>query len=316
MTPRTRAGLIKFRPVTPGSRVALVAPASPFDRAAFDAGVAELRRLGLDPVFDDSVFSRQTIVAGEAADRARSWSAAMTAEGVDAVIAVRGGYGSAEILPWLDAAALRRARTAFIGYSDVTALHAFLGSHVRLASVHGAMIDGRIAVGRSAYDEPTFLGSLGTSPLGELSPDGLEVLKQGEVTGPLFGGTLTQLVASLGTPFEFLPPAGHVLFLEEVGERPYRLRRMLTQLRQSGRLASASGVVFGEMLRCDEPNGTLSARAVLAELLRDFPGPVLFGFPSGHVSKPFLSMPLGVEVQLIATSSDRPALVFRESAAA
>jgi muramoyltetrapeptide carboxypeptidase len=104
-------------------------------------------------------------------------------------------------------------------------------------SVHGPMIDGRLSVGEQAYDRASFVGSLGTTPLGTLAPAGLEVISPGDASGPLFGGTLSQLVASLGTPFQFSPPAGHVMLIDEVGERPYRIRRMLTQLAQSGVLA-------------------------------------------------------------------------------
>ena len=313
VTPRTRAGLIKFRPVARGSQVALVAPASPFDRAEFDRGVAALAGLGFTAVFEDSVFAGGPIVAGAAARRAEALARACTRGDVDAVIAVRGGYGSAETLPWLDAAALRRSRTAFVGYSDVTSVHAFLNCHVRLTSVHGAMIAGRIAAGPGAYDMPSWLGSLSETPVGELAPEGVEVIRSGEVVGPLFGGTLTQIAASLGTPYEFLAPPGHVLFLEEVGERPYRLRRSLTQLRQSGRLASVAAVVFGQLPRCDEPGGAVTARAVIAELFAEFPGPVLFGFPSGHTTTPMLSLPLGVETRVVAR--DRPRLVLLEAAA-
>jgi muramoyltetrapeptide carboxypeptidase LdcA involved in peptidoglycan recycling len=133
-----------------------------------------------------------------------------------------------------------------------------------VASVHGAMIDGRLAKGPSAYDVPSFLGSLGTTPLGEISPDGLDVLRHGEARGPLFGGTLMQLAASLGTPYEFVPPTGSVLFLEDVGERPYRIRRLLTQLSQSGRFSGAAAIVCGEFSRCDEPGGT-QHRAIAAK---------------------------------------------------
>ena len=119
---------------------------------------------------------------------------------------------------------------------------------------------------------------------GSWRPPSAETIRAGEATGTLFGGTLTQLLASLGTPFAFDPPAGHVLFLDEVGERPYRLDRMITQLRQAGLLARASGVIFGELPRCDEPSGDPTARAVVAELFADFPGPVVFGFPSGHTT--------------------------------
>ncbi len=313
VTPRTRAGLIKFRPAGPGSRLALVAPASPFDRAEFDRGVTRLIELGFEVVYDDDVFAGGPIVAGRAADRAAALARACARGDVDVVLAVRGGYGSAETLPWLDQAALRRTRTAFVGYSDVTSVHAFLNCHVRLTSVHGAMIIGRIASGPEAFDRASWLGSLASTPLGELAPDGIEVLRPGEAVGPLFGGTLTQITASLGTPYEFLAPPGHVLFLEEINERPYRLRKSLTQLRQSGRLSSVAAIVFGQLPGCDEPGGAVTARQVVAEVFADFPGPILFGFPSGHTTTPLISLPLGVDTRVVAR--DRPRLVVEEAAA-
>ena len=313
MSSRTSAGWIRFRPVGRGGRIALVAPASPFDRAAFDAGAAELRRLGFDPVFDESVFDRHGFVAGSAAARARALDSAFTRDDVDAVLAVRGGYGSVELLPRLDPTRVIAARKAFVGYSDTTSLHVWLGSHLQMTSVHGPMIDGRLAEGISHYDAASFLSSLSTSPLGELRSDSLEIVKAGEAAGPLVGGTLTQILASLATPYEFTPPDNHVLFLDEVAERPYRLQRMLVQLRLSGRLARASAVVFGQLPRCDEPGGAASAIGVAAECLADFPGPVLFGFPSGHTTSPLVSLPFGVQARVLATGT--PALVVEEAAA-
>jgi muramoyltetrapeptide carboxypeptidase len=200
-----------------------------------------------------------------------------------------------------------------VGYSDTTAIHAFLNGHVRMASVHGVMVEGRLAAGARAYHLDSFLSSLGATPLGELAPEGLDVIRPGEAVGPIVGGTLTQLTASLGTPYEFLPPAPHVLFLEDVGERPYRIRRMLTQLRQSGRLSSTAAMVFGPMLRCEEPGGAVTARDVVAEFVADFPGPVLFGFPSGHTEGPSISLPFGVETRVVGTGP--PRLVMAEAAA-
>jgi muramoyltetrapeptide carboxypeptidase len=313
MTPRTEAGLVKFRALRAGSRVALVAPASPCDRAEFDAGLTELRRLGLEPVFDDSVFERRGFLAGSAETRAAALAHAWSLPDVDAIVAVRGGYGSVEVLPLLDRDLILRARTAFVGYSDVTSLHVFLGCGVGLASLHGPMVEGRLARGLSAYDPATFLRGLGTEPLGELTADGLEIIKPGEITGPLFGGTMTQLLASLATPFEFRPPAGYVLLLDEVGERPYRLHRMLTQLRLSGRLASAAAIVLGQWPRCDEPGGAVTARAVIDDVLEGFPGPVLFGFPSGHTTVPLISLPLGVRTRVVARGT--PVLIVEEAAA-
>ncbi len=314
---RTAAGLLKFRPVRPGSRIALVAPASSFDRAEFEAGVAELTRLGFQPVWDETVFAREVLSAGRPRVRAEAMQRAFDELEADAVIAVRGGYGSVEILPLLDVARLRRARVAFVGYSDVTSVHTFLAGNVEVASVHGAMVDGRLARGASAYDPQSFLQSLSEEPLGELSPEGLEAILPGEVNGPLVGGTLTQLLASLSTPYEFRPPPRHVLFIDEVNERPYRLHRMLTQLRLSGRLASAAAVVFGQMPGCDEPGGRITARDVIVEIMEGFPGPVLLGFPSGHTTSPLISLPLGVAARVIAPVEPAPArLVLAEAAAA
>jgi muramoyltetrapeptide carboxypeptidase len=169
---------------------------------------------------------------------------------------------------------------------------------------------GRQAAG---YDRGSFLAAVcRREPMGELSPPALETVQSGEASGILLGGTLTQLVASLGTPFAFAPPPGHVLFLDEVGERPYRLDRMITQLRQAGLLARAAAVVIGELPNCDEPSGNLTARAVMAELFADFPGPIVFGFPSGHTAGPAMTLPLGVSCRVIART--QPRLIIDEAA--
>jgi muramoyltetrapeptide carboxypeptidase len=313
MTTQARTAVERFRPVGPGSRIGLVAPASPFSREAFDAGVEELTRLGFVPVFDDRVFAREPIVAGSAAHRAAALQECFERSDIDAVLTVRGGYGSAEVLALLDPARIRASRKAFIGYSDVTAVHTFLTCHAGLASVHGPMIDGRLAIGSAGYDAASFLAAMSSQPLGALEPDGLSVLRPGEASGPVYGGTLSQLCASLGTPFAFDPPRGCVLLIDEVGERPYRIRRMLTQLTQSGVLARAAGVVIGQLPRCDEPGGEVTGVSVFADLLRDFPGPVVAGFPTGHSIAPLVTVPLGVDARLVGRG--RAALVFDHAAA-
>src|SRR5262249_17862867 len=177
----------------------------------------------------------------------------------------------------------------------------------------GPMLAGRLGRGAAGYDAATFLSALTVrEPMGELAPARLETIRAGEARGPLFGGTVTQLLSSLGTPFAFMPPQGGGLFLEEVGERPYRLDRMITQLAQSGILARASAVVVGELPNCDEPGGEPSGRSVVADLLADFPGPVLVGFPSGHTTGPAMTLPLGVSCRVIGGAA--PRLVIEESA--
>jgi len=309
---RTAGGLRKFRALRPGSAVAIVAPSSPFKREAFDAGCRELERLGLHPVFDDSVFETAPMVAGSPRARAAAFTRAWQRDDVDAVMAVRGGYGSMELLPLLDADIFRRRSLAFVGYSDTTSLHVWLNGHLGFTSVHGPMLEGRLELGESAYDAASFLASLSDTPLGELAPDGLETVWPGEVRGPLVGGTLTSICTSLGTPHQFQPPADAVLFIDEVDERPYRLRRLLEHLRQSGTLDQVAAYVFGQLPRCDEPGGRVTARQVVEDFARERAKPTLIGFPSGHTTTPLVTLPFGVATQVLATS--RPALVVEEAA--
>jgi muramoyltetrapeptide carboxypeptidase len=305
--------MLKPRALAPGDRIAVVAPASAFNRDEFDRGIDEIRRLGFAPVYDESVFSRHRYLAGTADVRARALRAAFRDHSISAIIGVRGGYGSAQILPLLDVDEVRRARKPLIGYSDLTSLLTFLTIGCGMVAFHGPMLARRLGRGADGYDADTFVKALcRREPIGELAAPGVESIRSGEAKGPLFGGTLTQLLASIGTPFAFSPPAGYVLFLDEVGERPYRLDRMLTQLRQTGLLARASAVVIGELPRCDEPAGDVTARAVVADLFEDFTRPVLFGFPSGHTIGPAMTLPFGVSCRVIA--GERPRLVIEESA--
>jgi muramoyltetrapeptide carboxypeptidase len=144
----------------------------------------------------------------------------------------------------------------------------------------------------------------------ELTPEGLEVVKAGEVSGMMAGGTITQLAGSLGTPFAFNPPPGSVLFLEDVNERPYRVDRMLTQLRQGGVLERAAALVFGDMAGCAQEGGP-TIQDVIRATAASFTGPVVMGFPSGHTTRPSWTLPLGTEVRV--RTIGRPALIVEES---
>jgi len=303
----------RARALAAGDRLAVVSPASPFARDEFDRGIEEIRRLGFEPVYDESVFAREHYVSGAAGLRAAAIHKAWRDPAVGGLIGVRGGYGTVQLLPLLDREAARQARKPFIGYSDLTSMLNFLTIVCGVVAFHGPTVAGRLGEGEARYDRASFLHSLTRrEPLGELAPPGLETIRRGEAAGPLFGGTLTQLLGSLATPFAFAPPEGYVLFLDEVGERPYRLDRMVTQLRQSGLLARASAVVVGELPKCDEPSGDPTARATMASLLGDFPGPVVIGFPSGHTVGPAMTLPFGVSCRVIG--DNRPRIVMEEAA--
>jgi muramoyltetrapeptide carboxypeptidase len=259
------------------------------------------------------VFAREEYVAGDAATRAAALRRAWNDPDVRAIMAVRGGYGSVQTLPLLDRDEIRRSPKALVGYSDLTSLLTFLTLQCGVVSFHGPMLAGRLGRGVDGYDRDSFLRCLTRpEPVGEMAPDNVDSARPGEANGPLLGGTLTQILASLGTPYAFDPPPNHILFLDEVGERPYRLDRMVTQLRLSGLLARAAGIVVGELPRCDEPDGQPKARDVVARLLQDFPGPVVIGFPSGHTVGPAWTLPFGVRARLVAVG--RPRLIIEESA--
>jgi muramoyltetrapeptide carboxypeptidase len=304
--------MIKPRALKAGDRIALVSPASPFSREEFDKGVAELRRLGFEPVYDDSVFERTGYVSGSPQLRAAAWLRAWSDPDVAALVAVRGGYGSVHLLPYLDAYRGRLAAKLFIGYSDNTSLLSWLTCQCGMTALHSPMLEGRLARGIDGYDERSFMRLVSGEGAGlELRPSELVALRGGDAGGPLYGGTLTQLAASMGTPYAFDPPQGCVLFLEDVNERPYRLDRLLTQLRLSGILDRAVAMVFGEMRGCEEAGGQPALRDVLTQLTEGFAGPVLLGFPSGHTIGPSWSLPLGVRVR--ATTDPHPAIVVEES---
>jgi len=285
------------RRLRPGDRIAIVSPASPFDRGEFDAGVRELRRLGFEPVWDDSVFARDPMVSGPPDVRARAFVSALRDPSTRAIVAVRGGYGSAEILPLLDARELAASRKIICGYSDITSLLIYAVCHAGLVAFHGPMLERRFSRGEEGYDLASFMNALtAAAPMGELRPADLQVLRPGRARGILIGGTLTQIAAGLGTPYGIRLDRPSILFLEDVNERPYRLRRMLTQLKLAGVLEHVRGIVFGAMTDCDE--AALRGVDVLSAFFDGFDGPILAGFPSGHGPRPAWTLPFGVEASI------------------
>lgn len=297
---RTSAGRRRPRRLHPGDRVALVAPASPVQPDDLARGADELRYLGFEPVWDDRVLARHGYVAGTPSVRAGYLQDAWRDPSIRALVAVRGGYGSQQLLPLLDPRWLAADPKIFVGYSDLTAMLAWHVGH-GVVAFHGPMAEGRLARGTAAYDRASLLAAV-TQPvaMGTLAPAGVEVFREGEAHGVLLGGTVTQLASLLGTPYACIPREPTILFLEDVGERPYRLDRLLTQLQQAGMFRAVTGIVLGTFPRCDELGSGLTARAVLRDLFAAFPGPVVFGFPSGHVDGPSWTLPFGVSARVTA----------------
>ncbi|MCP5150935.1 MAG: LD-carboxypeptidase [Chromatiales bacterium] len=273
-----------------GDRVRVVAPCGPFDRAAFEAGVARLRGWGLEPVFDEGIFARAGYLAGPDERRLAELNAAIADGDARAVWAARGGYGATRILPAVDLAALARRPKWLVGFSDVTALHA-LWARAGVVSMHAANVttlDPWQDAAREALHGWLFEGC-GPALRGE-------VVRAGEVVrGPVLGGNVALLAAMVGTGF--LPDlTGAILIVEDVREPPYRLDRLLTQLLHARVLDAVAGVAVGGLTRCDDPPEREAACRgidVVCERLGTLGVPMIVGLPVGHEPDAF-PLPLGL----------------------
>jgi muramoyltetrapeptide carboxypeptidase len=268
------------------------------DGEALAQGVAVLERLGFEVIVPEGLLERHLFADGDARRRARELHALFADPRVGAIICARGGAGASDLLGRLDPAIIRAHPKPFVGYSDITFLHLLLGG-LGLVTVHGPMVARDLADGR--LDEASLTAALFGEGERYCSPeDALRPLRQGSAEGILRGGCLSILGAAVGTPYA-LPREGEgsILFLEDVDEAPYRIARLLFQLRAAGVLRSVRGIVFGEMKGCGTSEGTgYVLEEVIDEALAGLSIPVAMGLPSGHTTGPNVSLPLGVRARL------------------
>jgi muramoyltetrapeptide carboxypeptidase len=293
-----------FPALRPGDPVVAVAPASPFDRASFDAGleiIARRYRVHYGP----SLLTRHRYLAGRDERRLSELAAALADTEARAVFCVRGGYGAMRLLPRLEGLAV--AVKPVIGFSDITALHQLL-QRQGLVSVHGPVLTQLPRLDEQAHARLFDLLE-SDEPAAELI--GVDTYVDGIAEGPLLGGNLSVLTRLLGTPY-LAPLEGAVLLLEDLGERPYRLDRMWTHLELAGVLRQVRGIVLGEFIGCEEKDAEYSSADVLRELAAATGVPCAAGFPIGHGARN-QPVPLGVRVRLDA---GQRRLTFLESAAA
>ncbi|MBI3939592.1 MAG: LD-carboxypeptidase [Acidobacteria bacterium] len=280
----------------PGSRIAVVAPASAFSRTEFEKGVTVLRRMGLAPIYDDTLFSQHLCFAGADSHRAERLIHFLNDDSIDAVLCARGGYGSVRLLPYLDNLDWS-APKIFMGSSDVTALLAFFSSEQGWVSFHGPMVAGDIARERIGIDPWALLRGEGEFPVA--IRDRTVCWRPGRARGILYGGCLSILCSLLGTKTRWqMEGAEHlVLFLEDIRCKPYQIDRMLTQLAQSGLMDRVRGLILGEMVEC---GNSLELKPVVLDALASYRFPIVYGFPSGHTSGESLILPFGIPVELRA----------------
>lgn len=291
--------MIRPRALRPGDLVGLAAPAGPVDERQLRRGAAELESLGFAVSVPEGLFEGRGFTAGNLERRLDELQRLFADDTVAAIWCARGGAGAGRLLWRLDEDLIRAHPKLIVGYSDITYLHLYLG-RLGLVTLHGPMVARELAEG--AYDLPSLWHAL----TGEGTPyasgeDDLEPLRPGTGEGVLRGGCLSILAAAAGTPWALAPAnEATILFLEDVDERPYRIDRMLLQLRESGALAGVRGIVFGDMKGCaprlDEP---YRLEDVLLEALEGLDLPVALGLSSGHTSSPAVTLPLGVRARLV-----------------
>ncbi len=292
---------IKPPALQPGDTVGIVAPASNVKPAMLDAGCRSLRDLGYKPFYFDSILERDLYFAGSVERRTRELEEMFVRDEVRAIICARGGYGSNYLLKALDLKKIQSNPKIFVGYSDLTSLLTYFTDAAGLVTFHGPMVAKDFA-DPNGIDLDSWGRALNGSsewPL-ELDSD-VKPLVPGSAEGILYGGCLSILVASLGTPYE-IQTAGTILFIEDIAAKPYQIDRMLMQLKLAGKLAEVRGIVFGEMVDCTQnKDQSYSLQDVILRAVGDLAVPVAFGLRSGHVSRGNITLPFGVRAALKVT---------------
>lgn len=276
-----------------GDTIAIVAPAAVADALAVDSGERALQHAGFQVRLGDSVFRRTGYLAGTDPERRDDLIEAFRDPTVRAIFCARGGYGSGRLLPLLAEALRVDEPKIFVGYSDLTFLLTFLTQQCDIVAFHGPMM---ADFEKRPQALPRLLALLGGDRSG-WNLAGETIVQPGTAEGVLTGGCLSAVVAGLGTPYE-IETEGKILFLEDVNEKPYRVDRMLTQLRQAGKLDGVAGVMFGEMAGCSaDPNESVNVADVIGQHFANSTHPVVMGIPSGH-GVGTATLPLGLRVRL------------------
>jgi muramoyltetrapeptide carboxypeptidase len=298
---------IRPRALKPGDTIGIVAPAGPFEKDLFDAGIDAIHGMGFATKIDGDIYVRHGFLAGEDRHRAEQFNVMVADDDVRAVMCARGGYGSLRILDQLDFNALLSDPKPLVGFSDITALHQAIHLKTGLITFHGPMVTtlarSNNATVQSWYD--TLTGSCDFSQaLSEL-----RILKPGAAEGVLTGGNLATLCHLVGTPYG-ADYSGAILLIEDVGEAPYRIDRMLTHMKMAGVFEGLNGLVVGTFEDCGSAD---EIDNLIMERFQDTDIPIVSGAPIGH-GKENLTFPLGVRGRLDTQGVELSFLdlVFRE----
>ena len=301
-----QAARTKPRSLRAGDTVGIVAPASNISGALLAKGCDALRELGYVPIYLDSILDQDLYFAGTVERRARELEEMFARAEVKAILCARGGYGTNYLLNRLDPGKIVAHPKIFVGYSDVTTLETCFTDSAGFVTFHGPMVTKDFAIS-DGVDLPSWQAAMEGLSTWEITSDsdsGMEGLLDGEAEGTLYGGCLTLLVASLGTPHE-IRTDGTILFMEDINAKPYQVDRMLMQLQLAGKLRDVKGIIFGEMLDCVQAaNQGYTLQEVVLRILRDLGVPIAYGLRSGHVTRKNITLPIGVRASLRVNGRD------------
>jgi muramoyltetrapeptide carboxypeptidase len=304
--------VIKPPAVRAGDTIGIVAPASNIKPELLEQGCRELESLGFKTFYRPDIVTSYRYFAGPHERRRAEFLEMLQSNDIRAIFCARGGYGSGHLIPYLSADLIRQNPKIISGASDITLVLNFV-ERSGVVSFHGPMVATSIRQGSAGYDRDVLLSLLQGSAQLCFPTDGTTVLRPGIAEGRLTGGCLSLVVSTLGTHHE-IDTTDSILVLEDIDAKPYQIDRMITHLKQAGKFEGVRGVVFGEMLNCmQNPNQGYTLEQVLLDLLAEFSFPVLFGFATGHTSRPNVIVPFGVRARLDLTSS-APLFELLESA--
>ncbi len=296
----SKTSRIKPPALEPGDTVGIIAAASNVKRADLEAGCEALRRAGYQPFYFDSIFDQDLYFAGSVERRARELEFMFENPDVKAIVCARGGYGSNYLLEVLDLEKIKAHPKILVGYSDLTTLLTYFSDALGLVTFHGPMV-AKDWAHSDGVDIAFWQAALAGSVPWELdlgAGSGVTGLIDGAAEGILYGGCLSLLVASLGTPYE-IRTEGTILFLEDLAEKPYQIDRMLMQLKLAGKLKGVRGIVFGEMRDCQQTeNQGYTLQDVILRIVGKLGVPIAYGLRSGHVTAGNITLPLGVRTAL------------------
>ena len=298
--------MIRPKPLKKGDTVAIIAPASPADKNLIDSCINSLENLGLNVVVGKSCTSEYGFLSGTDDIRANDINSMFANKSINGIFAIRGGYGCARLLNLIDFNLIKKNPKVFIGYSDITALHIAINQKSKLITYHGPMVSTELIKGLDEYSFNYYNKFLfcNDNMIELCNPieNPIKTINPGVAEGKLIGGNLSLICSSLGTKYE-INTKNKKLFLEEVGEVPYKVDRMLTHLKQSGKLKDANGIILGDFTDCVAPKDkkSLSLDDIFNEIILPLKKPTIYNLACGHCL-PTLTLPLGAKIRLDANN--------------